>query len=208
MKRISLFLSAIVMISLPLAAAPPKSDGYYGKTKVAPKAQVEASPFNLGQVKLLPSPFETAMRVNQKYLLALDAEYAIGGFDGKTFTPKHKGKHRLHHGKYYASQLFSDAPDGRRIQIGWARGIGNDFVRAPGEPLGWGDSTFNQTFSFPTELSLRTTKDGVRIFGEPVKEIEKILGKCSKATVKHLTPEKPVEVKTSGLPYGFSSIAR
>ena len=130
-------------------------------------------------------------------VFAADAEYAIGDFDGKTFTPEHKGKHRLHHGKYYASQLFSDAPDGRCIQIGWSRGIGNDFVRNPGEPLGWGDSTFNQTFSFPTELSLRTTKDGVRMFGEPVKEIEKILGKCSKATVKHLTPEKPVEVMTS-----------
>ncbi len=50
-KRIALFLPAIVVIILPLAAASPKSDGYYGKTKVAPKAQVEASPFNLGQVK-------------------------------------------------------------------------------------------------------------------------------------------------------------
>ena len=50
-KRIDLFLPAIVVIILPLAAASPKSDGYYGKTKVALKAQVEASPFNLGQVK-------------------------------------------------------------------------------------------------------------------------------------------------------------
>ena len=131
-------------------------------------------------------------------VFAADAEYAIGDFDGKTFTPEHKGKHRLHHGKYYASQLFSDAPDGRRVQIGWGRGIGNDFSRNPGEGLGWPDSTFNQTFSFPTELSLRTTKDGVRMFGEPVKEIEKIHGTCVKATAKHLTPEKPVEVKTSG----------
>ena len=131
-------------------------------------------------------------------VFAADAEYVIGDFDGKTFTPEHKGKHRLHHGRYYASQLFSDAPDGRRIQIGWGKGIGNDFCRNPGEGLGWPNSTFNQTFSFPTELSLRTTKDGVRMFGEPVKEIEKILGKCSKAIVKHLTPEKPVEVKTSG----------
>ncbi len=118
-------------------------------------------------------------------VFAADAEYIIGDFDGKTFTPEHKGKRRLHHGNYYASQLFSDAPDGRRVQIGWAK-------------IDMGDTTFNQTFAFPTELSLRTTKDGVRMFGEPVKEIEKILGKCSKATAKLLTPEKPVEVKTSG----------
>ena len=36
------------------------------------------------------------------------------------------------------------------------------------------------------------------MFGEPVKEIEKIHGKCVKATAKPLTPEKPVAVKTSG----------
>ena len=48
MKRIALFLPAIVVISLPLVAASPKSDGYYGKTKVAPKALVKAHPFDLG----------------------------------------------------------------------------------------------------------------------------------------------------------------
>ena len=36
------------------------------------------------------------------------------------------------------------------------------------------------------------------MFGEPVREIEKIHGTCVKATAKPLTPEKPVAVKTSG----------
>jgi len=119
-------------------------------------------------------------------VLAADAQYATGDFDGKTFTPEHKGKHRLHHGNFYASQLFSDAPDERRIQIGWTRG------------LGMGASPFNQTFGFPIELTLRTTKDGVRVFGEPVKEIEKIHGKACKAANKPLTPDKPFAMKTSG----------
>ncbi|MDP6523228.1 MAG: glycoside hydrolase family 32 protein [Kiritimatiellia bacterium] len=118
-------------------------------------------------------------------VFAADARYAIGDFDGKTFTPEHEGKHRLHHGPYYASQLFSDAPDGRRIQIGWAR-------------LGMGDACFNQTFTFPTELTLRTTPDGVRMCGEPVKEIEKIHGKTHKVAGKKLTEESPVEFKTKG----------
>jgi DUF1680 family protein len=87
MKRIALLLPAIVMISLPLAVASPKSDGYYGKTKVAPKAQVEASPFNLGQVKLLPSPFERAMKVNQKYLLALDADRMLWPYHERAGLP-------------------------------------------------------------------------------------------------------------------------
>ena len=119
-------------------------------------------------------------------VLAADAQYAIGDFDGKTFTPEHKGKHRLHHGNFYASQLFSDAPDGRRVQIGWTRG------------LSMGASPFNQTFGFPIELTLRTTKDGVRVFGEPVKEIEKIHGKAHKAANKPLTPDAPVAMKTAG----------
>jgi hypothetical protein len=66
MKRMTLALAAILMISIPLAAASPKSDGYYGKTKVAAMGQVEAHPFDLGQVELLPSQFEKAMKINQK----------------------------------------------------------------------------------------------------------------------------------------------
>ena len=54
-------------------------------------------------------------------VFAADAQYVVGSFDGKVFTPDHDGKHRVHYGAYYASQLFSNAPGGRRIQIGWAR---------------------------------------------------------------------------------------
>jgi len=118
-------------------------------------------------------------------VFAAGAKYAIGDFDGKQFRPEHEGKHQLHHGNYYASQLFSDAPDGRRVQIGWAK------IPMSGSP-------FNQTFSFPTELSLRTTKDGVRMFGEPVKEIEKIYGKCLEVAKKSLVPDRPIALETSG----------
>jgi len=91
-----------------------------------------------------------------------DGGYAIGSFDGKTFTPDHKGKHRHHYGNcFYASQTFTDIPpsDGRRIQIAWGRS---------GHP----SMPFNQMMDFPVELTLRTTEDGVRMFVEPVKEIE------------------------------------
>jgi fructan beta-fructosidase len=95
------------------------------------------------------------------------------------------GKHRVHWGNYYASQLFSDAPKNRRIQIGWAR------FGMPGMP-------FNQTMGFPTELTLRTTKDGIRMFVEPVKEIEKIHGKKHEEKDKALTEDQPVGIKSSG----------
>ncbi|MCH7228134.1 glycoside hydrolase family 32 protein [Haloferula sp. A504] len=114
-----------------------------------------------------------------------DAKYAIGTFDGRTFTPEHEGRHQLHYGPYYASQIFSDAPDGRRIQIGWAR------IEMKGMP-------FNQTFTFPTELSLRRTPDGVRLFGEPVKAIEKIHGRKHETADKPLAEGRPVKLETSG----------
>lgn len=112
-----------------------------------------------------PEIFELPVDGNPKntrwVVFAADAKYAIGKFDGHVFTPEHEGKHQLHHGAYYASQTFSNAPQGRRIQIGWAR------IDMPGMP-------FNQTFTFPHELSLRTTSDGIRLFAEPVREISQL----------------------------------
>jgi len=70
---------------------------------------------------------------------AADARYAIGQFDGKVFLPEHDGKHQVHYGGYYASQLFNNNPDGRKIQIGWAQ---IEMLNMP----------FNQTFSFPPSL--------------------------------------------------------
>ncbi|MFQ5810773.1 MAG: GH32 C-terminal domain-containing protein, partial [Armatimonadota bacterium] len=90
-----------------------------------------------------------------------NGDYAIGSFDGKSFTTE-SGKHRLNHGNcFYASQTFSDIPpeDGRRIQIAWGR-------------IGHPDMPFNQMMDFPVELTLRTTEEGLRLFAEPVREIE------------------------------------
>jgi len=88
--------------------------------------------------------------------------YLIGEFDGKTFTPE-SGKHWYHDGALYAAQTYNDSPesDGRRIQIAWGR------IKSPGMP-------FNQMMLFPTEFSLRTTNKGVRLFCEPINEIEKL----------------------------------
>ncbi|MCX6997116.1 MAG: glycoside hydrolase family 32 protein [Kiritimatiellaeota bacterium] len=114
-------------------------------------------------------------------IFAADARYAIGRFDGKVFTPDHKDKYQVHWGPYYASQTFDNAPDGRKIQMAWLK------IHAPTGP-------FNQYFSFPHELTLRTTADGIRMFAKPVKEIETLRAKSHRAEAQDLVSGKAVTV--------------
>jgi fructan beta-fructosidase len=85
--------------------------------------------------------------------------YMIGRFDGKQFIPE-SGKYYYGNGALYAAQTFNNIPvsDGRCIQIGWGR------IQQPGMP-------FNQMMLFPTELTLRSTKEGLRLFNTPASEI-------------------------------------
>ena len=87
--------------------------------------------------------------------------YMIGRFDGKVFTPE-SGKHRFSTGAIYAAQTFNDVPDGRRIQIGWAN-------------IDHRGMSFRGQMLLPTELTLRSTKDGVRLVSKPIKEVETLL---------------------------------
>ena len=92
---------------------------------------------------------------------AADGNYTIGRFDGKTFTPQTKKLQGNYGNCFYASQTYSDIPpeDGRRIQVAWGR------IATPGMP-------FNQCMLFPCTLTLRTTGEGIRMFTEPIREIE------------------------------------
>lgn len=96
-----------------------------------------------------------------------NGNYLVGRFDGRTFV-KESGPHRSKYGAHdYAAQTFSDIPasDGRRIQISWMSG-----GSYPGMP-------FNQQMTVPRVLSLRTTPEGIRLFFEPVRELEQLRGK-------------------------------
>jgi len=111
-------------------------------------------------------PVDGAKGRTKWVVYAADGDYAVGTFDGKAFTAE-SGKHKFNYGNcFYASQTFNNMPpeDGRRIQIAWGR------IATPGMP-------FNQCMLLPTELTLRTTEEGLRLFAEPVREIEKLHGK-------------------------------
>ena len=91
-----------------------------------------------------------------------NGNHYIGAFDGHNFHAE-SGVLRAEFGNnFYAAQTWSDIPesDGRRIQIAWMNG---------GE---YPDMLFSQQMSFPCELTLRTTPEGVRLCRQPVREIE------------------------------------
>jgi len=93
-----------------------------------------------------------------------NGSYLLGTFDGHTFLPE-RDVLRLDWGSDgYAAQTWNDIPseDGRRIQISCLR-----WGNMPNMP-------FNKQMTFPCELTLRTTQDGIRLFRTPVKELEKL----------------------------------
>jgi len=98
---------------------------------------------------------------NMKWVMyGASGTYMIGKFNGKVFMPE-SGKHYYGNGALYAAQTFNNIPasDGRRIQIAWGR------IEHPGMP-------FRHQMLLPTELTLRKTKEGVRLFNTPVREID------------------------------------
>jgi fructan beta-fructosidase len=89
-------------------------------------------------------------------------DYVLGSFDGKEFK-REAGPFKSHWGaNRYAAQTYSDIPasDGRRIQLAWMSG-----GKYPGMP-------FNQQFTFPTTLTLRTFPEGVRLCTLPIRELD------------------------------------
>lgn len=117
-----------------------------------------------------------------------NSAYAIGELTASGFIPE-SDVYKLHHGRHsYAAQTFSDIPksDGRCIQMTW-----NTFQAK--------DMLFNCSMTFPLELTLKTTKNGVRLHGYPIAEIDKLCidaKKCNKAII---TAENPIEMPISSL---------
>ncbi len=108
-------------------------------------------------------------KTNTKWIIhGPDGKYLLGSFDGEKFTPDSDKKITMDHGKnFYAAYIYSNIPpeDGRTIQLVWMRGAN------------YPDMPFNQQFTFPCELTLRTTPNGPRLHRKPIREIRKLLEK-------------------------------
>ena len=94
--------------------------------------------------------------------------YFTGDFDGHVFNPDPGPGQRLDWGFcYHSSQTFNEMPesDGRRIQVAWMQDVASTFYH---------QTLFNEQMSFPATLTLHRLPEGLRVFREPVKEIEKL----------------------------------
>ena len=114
-----------------------------------------------------PEMFELSLDsdpANKKWVVyGANGDYKIGRFDGTHFVAESDIVKFEYGNCFYASQTFNNIPasDGRRIQMGWGR------VAMPGMP-------FNQMVLFPVTLTLHTTADGIRMYTNPIKEIESL----------------------------------
>ena len=124
-----------------------------------------------------------------KWVIAdANTRYEVGNFDGKSW----KGfGDKDSHGKslkfdfgdsYYAAQTFNQAPKNRVVHIGWLRS--KNFYH----PFLEANMPFAQQMSIPAEITLRTTPEGIRMFGNPVAEIETLYAKTH--NFKNLTAEE------------------
>jgi len=141
-------------------------------------------------------------------------EYFIGTFDGNEFVPMTANNpndaykfvrfsdNRYHQpdclrrvtwkGGYYAAQTFANAPDGRHIQVSWLND-GKVLDHSPGSP-------FECLLSFPVELTLRDTGEGLVLEHMPVKEIEKIYSQkheIKNLVLKEGVTENPLPLKSA-----------
>lgn len=108
-----------------------------------------------------PELFELAVdddEKNKKWVLfSASGVHKIGTFNGEEFITEVTRPSYIGDGMY-AAQTYNNSPDGRRIQIGWGT------IPSEGMP-------FNQMMTFPSEMKLKTTAEGIRLQLRPVEEI-------------------------------------
>lgn len=94
-------------------------------------------------------------------------QYFIGDFDGKAFTDENSPMTTLwldYGPDDYAGTTWNNAPDGKRVYIGWM----NHWAYARDIPT----STWRGAMTLPRELSLANTPAGIRLVQKPVAQLE------------------------------------
>lgn len=95
-------------------------------------------------------------------------QYFIGDFDGTTFKDDNDGKKVgvLNYGDaYYAAIAWRDAPQNKKILLGWLQNGGRETYPWKGQ------------MSIPHDLSLKATENGIELIQEPSSVVTKSLAR-------------------------------
>ena len=131
-------------------------------------------------------------------LIQGNGHYSVGRFDGTRYEEETARRPCDVGANFYATQTWAnnDTGDGRRIQAAW--------MRSPGYP----EMPFNQAVTFPCELSLRTTPKGLRLFREPVRELESLHLGEDRWTNRTLQPGEVLPLEPSGREFHIRAALR
>jgi len=137
---------------------------------------------------LFELPVDTQKGITKWVLVQGSGKYSIGSFDGTAFKEESERLDCDIGPNFYATQTWANTQtgDGRRIQAAWMRG-GN-----------YPDMPFNQQVTFPRELTLRTTPKGLRLFREPIREIESLQKTPQTRTDRTLKSGETLMLESSG----------
>jgi len=120
-------------------------------------------------------------------------QYFVGDFDGSAFTsdnPKDLVLWADYGADFYAPQSWNDAPDDRRIWLGWM----SNWHYARDIPT----STWRGAMSIPREVGMSNTPEGVRMVQRPVAELEQLRGKHHKWHRQIVRPGTDLLAEVSG----------
>ncbi len=109
-------------------------------------------------------------------------QYFIGDFNGKTFQNSNTKQTQLwldYGCDNYAGVTWSNVAAGRRLFLGWM----SNWQYAQTVPT----QTWRSAMTLPREISLQQTADGIRLFTNPVKELEKLRSGNHEITAENKT---------------------
>jgi sucrose-6-phosphate hydrolase SacC (GH32 family) len=141
-------------------------------------------------------------------LIQGNGRYSVGTFDGTEFREE-TPRLACDFGDFYATQSWSNTGtgDGRRIQAAWMR-----FSHFP-------DMPFSQQVTFPCELKLRTTPEGLRLYRQPIRELDSLqAGEPQTWTEREIAAGRTIPLTPSGrqfrikaeldIPHGSKAVFR
>ena len=111
--------------------------------------------------ELVEIPVDRRSDEKRWVLINGDGDYYIGHFDGEKYTAETEKLENEYGINYYSTQVFDNSQnDGNIVQISWLSGGS------------YPDMPFTGQMTFPTNLSLYTSMEGIRLKRKPIAEID------------------------------------